>query len=60
MKLLVDKMPGWRGDCPFVKETWYGYEYAYICKLIDKTCDLSETKENECQMLKQLKIRVIN
>ena len=55
MKLLVDEMPGWRGDCPFVKEIWCGYEYDYICKLTGKTCDLYETEENGCQMLKQLK-----
>ena len=53
MKLLVDEMPGWQGDCPFAEEKWINHEWTYICKLTNGLCDLYEI-ENECQMLKKL------
>lgn len=54
MKLLVDEMPDWRGDCPFAEEKWINYEWSYICKLgYNFYCDLDEV-ENECRMLKKL------
>lgn len=54
MKLLVDEMPSWQGDCPFVEEKWINGEWGYTCKLgYQLCCDLYEV-ENECQMLKKL------
>lgn len=53
MKLLVDEMPDWRGDCPFTEEKWINNEWTYICKLTNEYCNLNEV-ENECQMLKKL------
>ena len=57
MKLLVDEMPGWRGECPFAEEKWedhgWTYGWTYICKLTNEYCDLDEV-EYECQMLKKL------
>ena len=53
MKLLVDEMPGWRGECPFAEEKWVSYEWTYICKLTNKLCDLYEI-EDECQILKKI------
>ena len=53
MQLLVDEMPGWRGDCPFAEEKWEHCYWTYICKLTNEHCNLDEV-ENECQMLKKL------
>ena len=53
MKLLVDEMPGWRGDCPFAEEKWEHCYWTYICKLTNKSCDLYEI-EDTCQMLKKI------
>ena len=54
MKLLVDEMPSWRGDCPFVEEEWEHCYWTYICKLTNEYCSLDEI-EDECQMLKKLR-----
>lgn len=53
MKLLVDEMPGWSGDCPFAEEKWEDHAWTYICKLTNEYCNLNEI-ENECRMLKKL------
>ena len=52
MKLLVDELPGWKGDCPFAEEKWEDYAWTYICKLTNEYCNLYEV-ENECLMLKE-------
>ena len=54
MKLLVDEMPGWRGECPFTEERWEDHAWTYICKLTNEYCNLNEI-EDECQMLKKLR-----
>ena len=53
MKLLVDEMPSWSGDCPFTEEKWEDHVWVYMCKLTNEYCNLNEV-ENECQMFKKL------
>lgn len=57
MRLLVDEMPDWRGDCPFAEDKWINGEWGYTCKLCYQLhCDLNEI-ENECRMLKKIKLK---
>lgn len=55
MKLLVDELPGWRGDCPFAEEKWENHAWTYICKLKGEYCNLNEAI-TECLMLKEANI----
>ncbi len=57
MKLLVDELPGWKGDCPFAEEKWVNGEWTYTCKLnYGNSCNLYEV-EHECQMLKEIQLK---
>ena len=48
MKLIVDKMPNWRGECLFAEEAYnfqaFHCELDYKCKITDKRCGLNEDK----------------
>lgn len=57
MKLLVDEMPAWRGDCPFAKGEQSYYYYIYTCTLTNTPCDIYEIDDG-CRMLKPLKLKV--
>lgn len=57
MKLFVDKMPDWGGECIFAQDKDTGwFETQYICTLTNTTCDIIY---GNCDILKELKIKVI-
>ena len=54
MKILVDELPDWRGNCPFAEEKWASYEWTYTCKLnYGDACNLNEI-EHEFLKLKEV------
>ena len=40
MKILVDEMPVWSGECLFAEPVSYGHQWTDICKITQRECDL--------------------